>query len=89
MNNQGITNKGKVKVVKRVEYGRTAYGTHYAKGDFVKTAVAFVVEVVGEAAFEISREAILSLFSGKTRVSGKMLDSMRGMDASKLPRTTN
>lgn len=81
-----MDNKGKVKAVKRVEYGKTSYGTNYKKGDYIATTVAYIVIVVGEAAFEISKEAILSLFPGRKRITSSMLDNMKGMDASKLPR---
>ncbi len=76
-----MENKGKIKSVKKVEYGKYAHGTTFSKGDYIATTVAYIVIVIGEAAFEVGREAILKQFPGRQRVTGSLLEKMKGMDA--------
>lgn len=72
--------KGDILSVEKIVEKRWAQGTNFNKGDFIPEIVSYVAKVVGMGLIEISREAILSVFSGRKRISGNLLDSMKGMN---------
>jgi len=79
-----MDSKGKIERIERVETGRYTQGTNFAKGDFIETVVSFIVYVFGEAAFEVSREKLLSFSPGRKRITEAYLDSFKGKDANIL-----
>lgn len=79
-----MSKKGKIERIERVETGRFVQGTNFVKGDFIPMAVSFIVHVIGEAAFEVSREKLLSSSPGRERITDSFLDSFKGKDANTL-----
>ena len=72
----------KIKYVKKVETGRTAFGTNYTKGDYVAKETHYMAKLVTGAVVEIAKATIwlLSGRNGAKRVSQKDLDLCRGKD---------
>lgn len=68
--------------VKRVEIGRTAFGTNYTKGDYVATETHFMAKLATGALVELTKAIIWTLSGrkGAKRVSQKDLDLCRGKD---------
>lgn len=68
--------------VKRVETGKTSFGTNYSKGDYVATETHFMAKLATGAVVELTKAIIWTLSGrkGATRVSQKDLDLCKGKD---------